>query len=75
MKHRVTFADKMVQNDTEINRNSAQDVWQMPTAINLDSNGLRQSSRTLVLNRQDMIYSHATRMIQETMLPAGLARH
>jgi hypothetical protein len=72
VKHRVTFSDELVQNDMEINHNSAQDVWQMPTPINLDSSGLRQSSRTLVLNRRDMIYSHATQMIQETMLPAGL---
>jgi hypothetical protein len=27
VKHRVTFADELVQNDTEVNRNSAQDIW------------------------------------------------
>ncbi len=60
VEHRVTFADELVQNDMEINPDSAQDIWQMPTPINLDSSGLSQSSRTLVLNRRNMIYSHAT---------------
>ncbi len=41
VKHRVTFADELVQNDMEINRNNAQNVWQMPMPINLDSSGLR----------------------------------
>jgi hypothetical protein len=72
VEHRVTFADNFVQNDTEINCKSAQDAWQIPTPINLDSSGLCCSSRTLVLNRRDKIYSHVTQMIQENMLPAGL---
>ncbi len=27
VKHRVTFADNLVQNDTEINHKSIQDIW------------------------------------------------
>jgi hypothetical protein len=53
--HRVTFADNLLLNDTEINHKSTQDIWQMPTPINLDSSGLRCSSRTLVLNRCDEV--------------------
>ncbi len=75
MKHRVTFADNLVQNDTEINHKSTQNIWQMPTPINLDSSGLHCSSRTLVLNRHNEVYSHVTQMIQENMLPAGLGLH
>ena len=66
------FANDIQNETTEINRVSAQDVWQMPTPINLDSSGLRWSSRTLVLNRRDKIYSHTTQMIQEDILPASL---
>ncbi len=72
MKHRVTFADDFVQNDMEINCKSTQEIWQMPMPINLDSSGLRCSSRTLVLNRCNKVYSHVMQMIQENMLPAGL---
>jgi hypothetical protein len=73
--HRVTFADNLVQNDMEINHKITQDIWQMPSPINLDSSGLRHSSRTLVLNRHNEVYSHVTQMIQENMLPAGLGLH
>jgi hypothetical protein len=72
VKHRVTFTDDLEKNDMEINHKSSQNIWQMPTSINLDSSGLRCSSRTLVLNRRNDIYSHVTQMIQENMLPAGL---
>ncbi len=50
VKHRVTFADDLVQNEMEINHKSTQDVWQMPMPINLDSSGLCHSSMTSVLN-------------------------
>ncbi len=59
----------------EINHESNQNIWQMPMPINLDSSGLRCSSRTLVLNRRNEVYSHVTQMIQENMLPAGLGLH
>jgi hypothetical protein len=32
----------------------------MPTKINLDSSGLRRSTRTEVLHQQDKVYSHST---------------
>jgi hypothetical protein len=44
-------------------------------SINLDSSGLRCSSRTLVLNRRNEVYSHVTQMVQENKLPAGLGLH
>jgi hypothetical protein len=72
VKHRVTFAYNLVQNNTEINHKSTQDIWQMPMPINLDSSGLHCSSRTLVLNRCNEEYSHVTQMIQENMLPESL---
>jgi hypothetical protein len=40
VKHRVTFADNLVQNDMDINHKTTQDIWQMPTPIILDSNRL-----------------------------------
>jgi hypothetical protein len=73
--HKVTFADDLVQNDTEIYHKNTQNIWQMPMPINLDSSGLCRSSRTLVLNRRNEVYSHVTQMIQENMLPAGLGLH
>ncbi len=72
VKHRVTFADNCVQNDTKIIHESTKNTWPMPMPINLDSSGLCCSSRTLVLNRHNEVYSHVTQMIQENMLPAGL---
>jgi hypothetical protein len=72
VKHRVTFPYDLVQNNTEINHKSTQDIWQMPMPINLDSSGLHCSSRTLVMNRCDEVYSHVAQMIQENMLPEGL---
>jgi hypothetical protein len=47
-------------------------TWRMPIAINLDSRGLRHSSRPSVSNRRDKVYSNATQMTQDELLPAGL---
>jgi hypothetical protein len=33
-------------------------MWQMPQSVNLDTSGLRCSSRTEVLNRRDKVYSN-----------------
>ncbi len=54
--NRVSFSDKPVQIEQEINytpatNTNSQNVWQMPSAIDLDSSGLRCSSQTKVLKR------------------------
>jgi hypothetical protein len=42
---------------------SSQNQWHMPTPINLDSSGLRHSSRTEVLNRCGKVYSNITTLM------------
>jgi hypothetical protein len=73
---RVSFSDGSVRNEQEIisttmpNTNS-HNLWQMPLAINLDSSGLRRSSRTEVLNRRDKVYSHTTQFHDSTLQSAS----
>ncbi len=81
-QHHVTFADEVAQNDTDIVcqqpitiTETTPSSWQMPIPINLDSSGLRHSSRPSVLNRCDKVYSNATQMTQDKLLSAGLGLH
>jgi hypothetical protein len=41
-------------------------IWQMQTPINLDSSGLRCSSRTKVMKRCDKVYSNTTTLTNQT---------
>jgi hypothetical protein len=76
---RVSFSDTSVRNEQEIistttpNANS-HNLWQMPLAIDLDSSGLRRSSRTEVLNRRDKVYSHTTQVNQDSSLQSASKR-
>jgi hypothetical protein len=45
--------------------NSSQNLWHMPTPINLDSSGLRCPSRTEVLNRRGKAYSNTTTLMNQ----------
>ena len=61
-KQRVYFADQPGI-DEEINNptaasDSSKNQWHMPTPINLESSGLRRSSRTEVLARRGLVYSN-----------------
>ncbi len=63
-KQRVSFADQPGI-DEEINNptaasDSSKNQWHMPTPINLESSGLRRSSRTEVLARRGLVYSNTT---------------
>jgi len=56
--------------DEEINKptaasDSPKNQWHMPTPINLESSGLRGSSRTEVLARCGLVYSNTTLMDQD----------
>jgi hypothetical protein len=71
--NRVSFLDAPVQNEQEIISTSAtntnsQNLWQMPSAINLDFSGLRCSSRAELLKRWNKVYSHATQIEQGSSL-------
>ena len=68
-KQRVSFADQPGI-DEEINNptaasDSSKNQWHMPTPINLESSGLRRSSRTEVLARRGLVYSNTTLMDQD----------
>ncbi len=69
----VSFLDKPVKIEQEINSTPAtntnsQNLWQMPSAINLDSSSLHCSSRTEVLKHRDKVYSHTTQANQASPL-------
>ena len=69
----VSFLDAPVWNEPEIvskpaSNTNSHNLWQMPSAINLDSSGLRRSSRTEVLKRRDKVYSHTTQVNQGSPL-------
>jgi hypothetical protein len=72
----VSFLDMPVCNDQEIiptckpNTNS-KNAWHMPSALDLDSSGLRRSSRTEVLKRRDKVYSHTTQVNQDFSLQSA----
>jgi hypothetical protein len=66
----VSFADKPGI-EQEINHpiataNDNSQIWQMPTPINLNSSGLRCSSRTEVMKRRDKVYSNTTTLTNQT---------
>ena len=68
-KQRVSFADQPGI-DEEINNptpasDSSKNQWHMPTPINLESSGLRRSSRTEVLARSCLVYSNTTLMDED----------
>ncbi len=54
---------------------SSQNMWQMPSAINLDSSGLRCSSQTEVLRCRDKVYSHTTQVYQASSLHSASTRY
>jgi hypothetical protein len=72
----VSFLDAPVQNEQEIistsvtNTNS-QNLWQIPSAINLNSSGLRCSSRAEVLKCRDKVYSHTIQVGQDSSLQSA----
>jgi hypothetical protein len=77
-EQRVYFADQPGI-DEEINNptaasDSSKNQWHMPTPINLNSSGLRCSSRTEVLSRRGLVYSNTTLMDRDKGLtsPRGL---
>ncbi len=77
--NRVSFLDAPVQNEQEIISTSAtntnsQNLWQMPSAINLDSSGLRCSSQAEVLKGRDKVYSHTTEVGQGSSLHSASKR-
>ncbi len=65
----VSFADQPGI-EKEINTpiavsDSSQNLWHMPTPINLDSSGLCHSSRTAVLKRRGKVYSNTTTLMNQ----------
>ena len=60
-KQRVSFADhpgiENGINNPITASDSSQNLWHMPTPINLDSSGLNCSSRTEFMNRRGKVYS------------------
>jgi len=60
----VTFSDQ--EQDNEIQSNSPDssitqpDEWRKPDNIDLDSSGLRCSTRTAALGQREQVYSHST---------------
>jgi hypothetical protein len=77
--NRVTFSDAPVRNEQEIVSKPAlvtnsHNLWQMPSAINLDASGLRRSSRTEVLKRRDKVYSHTMQVDQDSPLRSASKR-
>jgi hypothetical protein len=69
----VSLLEEPVQIEKEINYTlatniSSQNMWQMPSAINLDSSGLHRSSQTEVLRCRDKVYSHTTQAHQASPL-------
>jgi hypothetical protein len=68
-KQWVSFADQPgIEN--EINNpiaasNSTHNLWHMPPPINLDSSGLRRSSRTEVIKRRGKVYSNTTTLMNQ----------
>jgi hypothetical protein len=77
--NRVSFSDAPVRNEQEIISTSASNTnshtsWQMPSAINLDSSGLRCSSRAEVLKHRDKVYSHTTQVDQGSLLHSATKR-
>jgi hypothetical protein len=68
-KQRVSFADQPgIEN--EINNpiaasDSTHNLWHMPPPINLDSSGLRCSSRTEVMKRHGKVYSNTTTLMNQ----------
>jgi hypothetical protein len=59
----VSFLEEPKPVEIEINppqatNTNSQNMWQMPQSVNLDTSGLRRSSRTEVLNRRDKVYSN-----------------
>jgi hypothetical protein len=60
---RVSFSEEPEPVEIEINppqatNTNSQNMWQMPRSVNLDTSGLRRSSRTEVLGRCDKMYSN-----------------
>jgi hypothetical protein len=77
--NRVSFFDVPVRNEQEIVSTSAlntnsHNLWQMPSAINLDSSGLHRSSQTEVLKCQDKVYTHTTQGDQGSPLHSASKR-
>ncbi len=56
--------DEEINNPTAAS-GSSKNQWHMPTPINLESSGLRCSSRTEVLARRGLVYSNTTLMDQD----------
>jgi hypothetical protein len=59
----VSFLEEPEPVEIEINpsqatKTNSQNMWQMPQSVNLDTSGLRRSSRTEVLGRRDKMYSN-----------------
>ncbi len=61
--------------DEEINYPIAASNSSKPTPINLDSSGLRRSSRTEVLNRCGLVYSDTTLMNHDERLTSPQTAH
>jgi hypothetical protein len=61
--------------DEEINYPIAASNSSQPTPINLDSSGLRCSSRTEVLNRRGLVYSDTTLMDHDERLTSPQTAH
>ncbi len=77
--NRVSFLDAPVRNEQEMVSTSASNtnshnLWQMPSAINLDSSGLRHSFQTEVLKHRDKVYSHTTQVDQDSPLRSARKR-
>jgi hypothetical protein len=52
--------DNEIQSDSPDSSITQPDEWQMPDNINLDSSGLRHSTRRAVLGWREQVYSHST---------------
>ncbi len=62
--------DEEINNPTAVS-DSSQNLWHMPTPINLDSSGLRCYSRTEVLSRCGKVYSNKTTLMDHDKCPTS----
>jgi hypothetical protein len=73
---RVSFLEEPEPVEIEINppqatNTNSQNMWQMPQSVNLDTSGLRHSSRTEVLNRCDKVYSNMATLSNTSLQSAS----
>ncbi len=65
--NQVMFSDKRddeIHNKSPVESNSRPNEWQMPDKINIGSSGLQCSTHSVVLSRQEKVYSHSMTVLK-----------